>query len=342
MQKVKFDFEAIKENIFVKQSANVPVGAPVDENGNVANDGTAHGIVICAKKQAVAGRFVKNLTVMVGGYVDTIDAQLIWGDEYSAEAMAAMSDIVFCENHMIPGGSDPVLANAKATGGFGWMGLAYNPIEWDGDISNKHKFTLEDGSAFYLVSDQTPTLEEFVGSDIEFGEEYTEVHDFDTIMGGDCVFFMGDIPVLIAPFDGAYFELSDEEEPISVTIDKKGVYLLGPETIGEEKFPVVIYPKEEIHKISGVYVDNPLSEFLFVNVDTSGEVIAINHTYDEIQNANRVFAVVDDRTAQVYMTGGLVAFLSLASIEQSVLSYRIVFMPEDRDPYIEEKDVPFE
>lgn len=122
MQKIKFDFEATKERIYAPNS-NVPIGAPVDRNGNIANDGNAYGIVLCKETENEKYWVRYNLVVMVAGYCDIIDAQAIWGDEYSAEAIAAMSDIVFCDDHKIGGGgggSDHVLDNAKSTGGIGW------------------------------------------------------------------------------------------------------------------------------------------------------------------------------------------------------------------------------
>lgn len=103
MQKIKFDFEATKERIYAPNS-NVPIGAPVDRNGNIANDGNAYGIVLCKETENEKYWVRYNLVVMVAGYCDIIDAQEIWGDEYSAEAIAAMSDIVFCDDHKIGGG----------------------------------------------------------------------------------------------------------------------------------------------------------------------------------------------------------------------------------------------
>lgn len=121
MRNIKFDFDATKQNIFVNQNASVPVGAPVDQSGAVANNGNAIGIVIGAKKQVISGRFVKNLVVMVAGYCDIIDAQEIWGDEYSAEAMAAMSDIIFCDDHKIGGGGGwPADLPKPSVGGYGY------------------------------------------------------------------------------------------------------------------------------------------------------------------------------------------------------------------------------
>lgn len=103
MQKIKFDFEATKERIYAPNS-NVPIGAPVDRNGNIANDGNAYGIVLCKETENEKYWVRYNLVVMVAGYCDIIDAQNIWGDEYSAEAIAAMSDITFCDNHQLPTG----------------------------------------------------------------------------------------------------------------------------------------------------------------------------------------------------------------------------------------------
>ena len=122
MQKIKFDFEATKERIYAPNS-NVPIGAPVDRNGNIANDGNAYGIVLCKETENEKYWVKYNLVVMVGGYCDIIDAQEIWGDEYSAEAIAAMSDITFCDNHELPtggGGGWPADLPKPSVGGYGY------------------------------------------------------------------------------------------------------------------------------------------------------------------------------------------------------------------------------
>lgn len=116
MQKVKFDFEAKKQFIYAPNST-VPIGAPVDENGNIANDGNAIGIVIGYDNVNEKYWTKQMMVVMVGGYVDIIDAQLIWGDEYSAEAKAAMSDIIFCDNHKIGGGGGWLIPAAPSDDG---------------------------------------------------------------------------------------------------------------------------------------------------------------------------------------------------------------------------------
>ena len=120
MQKIKFDFEATKERIYAPNS-NVPIGAPVDRNGNIANDGNAYGIVLCKETENEKYWVRYNLVVMVAGYCDIIDAQAIWGDEYSAEAIAAMSDITFCDNHELPtGGGWPADLPKPSVGGYGY------------------------------------------------------------------------------------------------------------------------------------------------------------------------------------------------------------------------------
>ena len=122
MQKITFDFEATKERIYAPNS-NVPIGAPVDRNGNIANDGNAYGIVLCKETENEKYWVKYNLVVMVAGYCDIIDAQEIWGDEYSAEAIAAMSDITFCDNHELPtggGGGWPADLPKPSVGGYGY------------------------------------------------------------------------------------------------------------------------------------------------------------------------------------------------------------------------------
>lgn len=151
MQKIKFDFEATKERIYAPNS-NVPIGAPVDRNGNIANDGNAYGIVLCKETENEKYWVKYNLVVMVAGYCDIIDAQEIWGDEYSAEAIAAMSDITFCDNHELPtggGGGWPSDLPKPSVGGYGYTEQGEQTvITWDGDTEGK---TVVDTGAFILV-----------------------------------------------------------------------------------------------------------------------------------------------------------------------------------------------
>lgn len=214
MKKVKFDFDATKQNIFVNQNAAVPVGAPVDQIGAVANNGNAIGIVIGAKKQVISGRFVKNLVVMVAGYCDIIDAQEIWGDEYSAEAIAAMSDIIFCDDHKIGGGGGwPSDLPKPSVGGYGYTEQGEQTvITWDGDTEGREAVV----GVYYKVSNSAPTIDvaltsfNFAGTEIPISKDYiTEINEH--------AIFVGD-------GDSDYIIIADSDTSFEDIEINKGVY----------------------------------------------------------------------------------------------------------------------
>lgn len=223
MQKIKFDFEAKKEIINVSPDASVPIGAPVNENGILANDNTAYGVVLDAQGVGVH----RQLVVMVAGYCDIIDAQNIWGGEYSAEAIAAMSDIVFCDNHMIPGGSDPVLANAKSTGGIGWTESG-EQVLYDGDLLiNTPAF--DSGAVFSLIDIDN----------LEVGETYKVVWNGDEYacncidLGGELV-YLGNASIIGVPIATDYpFVFAVEEGAVGVATMSAGTYSIKLSKNGE-------------------------------------------------------------------------------------------------------------
>lgn len=233
MKKVKFDFDATKQNIFVNQNAAVPVGAPVDQIGAVANNGNAIGIVIGAKKQVISGRFVKNLVVMVAGYCDIIDAQEIWGDEYSAEAIAAMSDIVFCDNHKIPGGSDPVLANAKSTGGIGWTEQGEQTVLFDGIA--------------HTEMDRFIAYGEIDKFEIVVGQTYSVA--FDNEIFGGVIAHLGDNDVVVLGDE----ELSEYPFRIEYSVDND-TNILCTQNGGDFQLKVIGGTLETVHKIDEKYL----------------------------------------------------------------------------------------
>lgn len=278
MKKVKFDFDATKRNIFVNQNAAVPVGAPVDQIGAVANNGNAIGIVIGAKKQVISGRFVKNLVVMVAGYCDIIDAQEIWGDEYSAEAIAAMSDIIFCDDHKIGGGGGwPADLPKPSVGGYGYTEQGEQTvITWDGDTEGKVVYD----DTFFKVSDLTPSKDSMSDAKIVFnGVEY----DFNAVdIRGVNGYY--DTNGLVSVF------LDDSETP-------KGIYFAGGDE--DEYVSSLTYgTPETVHKIDEKYL--PQSGGAMVVNFTVGEGnITADKTPAEVLEMMKTSVVIGNATGIV-------------------------------------------
>lgn len=224
MQKIKFDFEAKKHFIYTPNSA-VPIGAPVDENGNIANDGNAIGIVLGYDNVNEKYWAKQMMVVMIAGYCDIIDAQEIWGDEYSAEAIAAMSDIIFCDDHKIGGGGGwPADLPKPSVGGYGYTEQGEQTvITWDGDTEGRDVLVLHSpyGDAnFYKVAEKQSEYPENASVEVTYGDvtasadaeltEYTGAYAYNA-EGQPYVIIAsaGDINVGgltgNAPSDGVYF-----------------------------------------------------------------------------------------------------------------------------------------
>lgn len=279
MEKIKFDFEATKERIYAPNS-NVPIGAPVDRNGNIANDGNAYGIVLCKETENEKYWVKYNLVVMVAGYCDIIDAQNIWGGEYSAEAIAAMSDIVFCDNHMIPGGSDPVLDNAKSTGGIGWTEQGEQTvITWDGNTDGKIVV-----GEFCRISEKTPTISDLVGGVCKSGDTKRTISESDFQDFGDLIFWRdGGFLVVYNPYSEEGFEFTET-----------GIYFAGG---GGSFTSLLTYgTPDTVHKIDEKYLP---SGVMVVNFEYDDEFIA-GKTVEEVKTAMSngipVFAVYHNIT----------------------------------------------
>lgn len=74
----------------VVEEGPVPAGAPIDKNGNIANNDDAIGILL---HTVFADR--PQGTVVIGGYINTKVAEEFSGTEISEDAMAAMKNVVF-------------------------------------------------------------------------------------------------------------------------------------------------------------------------------------------------------------------------------------------------------
>lgn len=111
MQNIEFGVVTQKTIINVEEGYPLKTFAPVDENGEIANNGDAYGIVI----DALGIGEVKQLVVMTAGCIDKICAEQHYGESYSAEAISALENIVIFDNHKIGGGGGGGMMVVKAT-----------------------------------------------------------------------------------------------------------------------------------------------------------------------------------------------------------------------------------
>lgn len=151
MEKFKFCTNETTEVGIVSDIESVGIGYPVANSDGgyvVANNDTAIGIVIGLSNKKNEGRLRQFATVMTAGTIDEIEAEGAFGQQYADDAKNAMINITFCDNHEIvtvSGGSDPVLDNAKSTGGIGWTESGEQTvITWDGDTEGRDVLTIID------------------------------------------------------------------------------------------------------------------------------------------------------------------------------------------------------
>lgn len=245
MQKIKFDFEATKERIYAPNS-NVPIGAPVDRNGNIANDGNAYGIVLCKETENEKYWVRYNLVVMVAGYCDIIDAQEIWGDEYSAEAIAAMSDIIFCDDHKIGGGGGwPADLPKPSVGGYGYTEQGEQTvITWDGDTEGRESVL----NAYFKVSDETPSESAISNGEIVFVNGVSGTVG-DGAEVSDIAIMFADGNILLASSSGQVVT-----EDITFDIPSAGIYFMKEPSVDNYITSLTYGTPDTIHKIDEKYL----------------------------------------------------------------------------------------
>lgn len=300
----------------------VLAGSPIDENGNVANGETAIGLLMETVSDANPDG-----KIIVAGDVDALGAKNASGIELSDAAKNALSGITWREPDYVvemPAGGKEI-ENAKETGGFGWTEQGeQTTIEWDGDTTGKVVVDGGGAGAWCLVSDKTPSAQDVIGGtfyvsgvgDIEItAESVMEMDNIYSLESGTVMvaFEPATVGGLNFPYAGVYFTTEVGNKTSSLTYGT-------PDTV---------------HGIDPKYLG-----FVVVNITTDPE-IAIDKTYDELQNADKVLPIVDNKIAQFYATGGLVQFVSLTDTYDG-FTYLIVSLTEDGEATKRDVFIPFE
>ena len=141
------------------------IGEPISKTGASANNSNAYGVIV----GIIGDGSSRRVRVMTKGYIDYDKVKENYM-EYTDEAINALAGITLCIGGKLPtgGGSDPIVENAKQTGGFGYTEQGNQTvITWDGNTEGRVSI-----EGTYKVSELTPTIEEVTG-----GVVYTKAGD---------------------------------------------------------------------------------------------------------------------------------------------------------------------
>lgn len=280
MEKFKFCTNETTEVGIVSDIESVGIGYPVANSDGgyvVANNDTAIGVVIGLSNKKNEGRLRQFATVMTAGAIDEIEAEGAFGQRYADDAKNAMINITFCDNHEIvtaSGGSDPVLDNAKSTGGIGWTESGeQTTITWDGDTEGRESI---DGQ-YYKVSGDVVTEADVIGAQYHIDSLSSDTFTIteESIISASALGIDG---FATCPFEPdtpfIVFVTSDSETAT------KGVYFI----IDGDYISSLTYEKGgTIHKIDEKYLpeSGSVSKFYIDTRTTGGELVDSTLYIDE-------------------------------------------------------------
>lgn len=153
------------------------------------------------------------------------------------------------------GGSDPIVENAKTTGGIGWTESEKRAIEWDGDTEGKVQISIQMSGAtipvnIYKIYDNVPEISELVGGEIKIvgGNAITITNDMVTIVDGLGYILINDVGYVMFANAGSYVQ-----DPQTIVVPERGVYFI---KLDEEDDYVsyLSYNSTAIHKINEKYL----------------------------------------------------------------------------------------
>ena len=135
------------------------IGEPISKTGASANNSNAYGVIV----GIIGDGSSRRVRVMTEGYIDYDKVKENYM-EYTDEAINALTGITLCSGGKLPtgGGSDPIVENAKQTGGFGYTEQGNQTvITWDGNTEGK--LVVNIGVELCKISELTPATGEVIG-----------------------------------------------------------------------------------------------------------------------------------------------------------------------------------
>lgn len=154
--------------------------------------------------------------------------------------------------------SDPIVENAKQTGGFGYTEQGDGAvITWDGDTEGRDSFSIDDFFYYYKVSDLCPSADDVIGGNVIFDGEVETITE-DNIAYGTNAYSLEQY---------AFVAQSDGAEVDGVTIPSAGIYFA---KIRDSFIPSLTYgTPDTVHKIDEKYLPASGGVVFWVKPDPS-------------------------------------------------------------------------
>lgn len=156
------------------------------------------------------------------------------------------------------GGSDPIVENAKSTGGIGWTESGEQTvIEWDGNTEGRSEIQAMMSpdyifpSGFFKISDSVPTIDDIIGGKlILMGSEHI-IADNDIIKMGGMVGIGNSTvggTIIIISLAGTYYE-----QDAGFVVPEDGVYSINAGS-GNVFVSYFEFSNNHVHKINEKYL----------------------------------------------------------------------------------------
>lgn len=227
------------------------IGEPISKTGASANNSNAYGVIV----GIIGDGSSRRVRVMTKGYIDYDKVKENYM-EYTDEAINALTGITLCSHGKFPtgGGSDPIVENAKQTGGFGYTEQGNQTvITWDGNTEGKQMVSLGQVS-LYKIAELTPTTDEVIG-----GVIYTKSGDnvtSPTKITADSIVPMSENVYKINGYGQSFVVVALEYSEIEALTFERGVYFSKSGSGVTSKYikSITYGTPDAVHKIDKKYV----------------------------------------------------------------------------------------
>ena len=228
------------------------IGEPISKTGASANNSNAYGVIV----GIIGDGSSRRVRVMTEGYIDYDKVKENYM-EYTDEAINALTGITLCSHGKFPtgGGSDPIVENAKQTGGFGYTEHGNQAvITWDGNTEGKQMVSISDEIKLYKIAEFTPTTDEVIGGVIytKSGNDGT----FSTEITADSIVPMSEQVYQINGYGQNRVVVALEYSEIATLKFERGVYFnkSGRGTSSKYIKSITYGTPDTVHKIDKKYV----------------------------------------------------------------------------------------
>lgn len=237
----------------IKPTYDLPIiGEPISKTGASANNSNAYGVIV----GIIGDGSSRKVRVMTKGYIDYDKVKENYM-EYTGEAINALTGITLCSGGKLPtgGGSDPIVENAKQTGGFGYTEQGNQTvITWDGNTEGKQMVSISNEIKLYKIAELTPTTDEVIG-----GVIYTKSGDngtFPSDITSDSIVQMSEYVYQIKGYGQSMVVVALEYSEINGFTFERGVYFnkIGSGTLSKYIKSITYGTPDTVHKIDKKYV----------------------------------------------------------------------------------------